>query len=152
MTFDPELDLKTKFYVLHLDAKMKVSRMAKILKMSERTLRDWIEKTKENKDIRIIEGGRGSKSPITKSLEEKIVRRVRDDPQKASTRSLGDRYGVSKDQVHSILKKRSFEYKSTEITQELTLKEKNDRIEFCEEMLDHDGEDLDQIFLVMKWV
>jgi len=146
MTFDPQLDLKTKFFVLYLDAQMKVSRMAKLLKMSERTLRDWIQKTNENKDIRITEEGRGAKSTITKSLEDKIVRRVREAPQKASTRSLGDRYGVNKNQVHSILKKRKFEYKSTEITQELTPQEKNNRIKFCNDMLNKDGEKLDQVF------
>ena len=146
MPFDPHFDTKTKFLVLYLDAQMKASRMAKLLHTPLRTVQDWIKKTDENKDVRIIEQGRGPKSKLTSNLEHNILRRVRVAPHQSSTRELGDRYETSKSKVHDILKKRRYVYKTTEKAFELDDQQIQDRIEFCEEMLEENGEKIERIF------
>lgn len=53
-----EIDDKTRFLVLYLDAEMKPSRISRILNRPERTVRDWAEKTEEGKGIREVQKGR----------------------------------------------------------------------------------------------
>jgi len=106
MTFQHHIDNKTRFLVLFLDAQIKATRIAKILNMSLRTVQDWISKTKKNQDIRKIQKGRGPKSTLTKDVQRKVYRQVREAPAKSSTRSLGAKFEVSSTHVHSFLKKK----------------------------------------------
>ena len=46
------IDTKTRFLVLHLDAQMKVTRMSKILGVASSTLYDWIHETENDEDMK----------------------------------------------------------------------------------------------------
>jgi len=146
MPFDPYFDNKTKFLVLYLDGQIKATRISKLLQVPVRTIQDWIQKTDSNKDIRKIEEGRGRKTTSDPNLEENILRRIRVAPQKSSTRKLGARYQTSKSNVHDILKKRHRVYQSTTPTYELDEEQKQDRIDYCQEMLEENGDMIDQVF------
>ena len=145
MTFQHHIDNKTNFLVLFLDAQIKATRIAKILNMSLRTVQDWISKTNQNQDIRKVQKGR-PKPTLTKDVKRKVYRRVREAPAKSSTHSLGAKFEVSSTHVHSLLKKRGLKYQSVNSKEELTEDQKDERIYFCEDMLEEDGQMIDETF------
>ena len=146
MTLKHHLDNKTRFLVLFLDAKMKATRIAKILKLSVRTIQAWVRKTNDTQDIRKIRKGRGPKPNLTNEKKKRVYRRVREAPAKSSTRSIGAKFEVSPVGVHSILKKRGLKYQSVISREELTKEQKDERIYFCEDMLEDDGQMIDETF------
>ena len=86
MSSNFNIDDKTRFLVLYLNADLKISVISRLLDRSERTLRDWAIKTNRGQDIREIISGRGQKPKVTQADEKKVVRQVGETPHKASTR------------------------------------------------------------------
>jgi len=83
---------------------------------------------------------------LTKDVKRKVYKRVREAPAKWSTRSLGAKFEVSSTHVHSLLKKRGLKYQSVNSKEELTEDQKDERIYFCEDMLEEDGQMIDETF------
>ena len=141
-----EIDNKTRFLVLYLDAEMKASRISRILDRPERTIRDWIEKTEEGRDIRQVRKGRGPKSKVSKIEQKRIIRQARQTPQKATTRRLAAKNDLGKSTIHRLLIQKGFKYKNLKTVPELTLKQKSERIDHCLEMTAGDGQKIYQTF------
>lgn len=145
MISDFQIDDKTRFLVLYLDAEMKPSRISRILNRPERTIRDWIKKTDEGKDIRVIEG-RGPKSSLSEPLKKKILRQVRETPHKASTRKLAAKNGIGKTTIHDLMVQKGLRYGKIDTLPELTAEQREERLDFCNEMLLNNGEKVYQTF------
>ena len=71
MISDFDIDIKTRFLVLHLDAQMKLTRISDILRTSLRAIQDWTDKTDEGQDIIEVGAGRGNKPKVTSKLKQK---------------------------------------------------------------------------------
>ena len=130
------IDIKTRFIILNLDAQMASKRISELLGVPYSTIRDWATKVDDDIDIRKIAEGRGRKVDITEDIKRKIVRNVRDTPQKYSTRKLASKYEISNSKVFDILKEKSFIFGGFDIPQNLTDDERVSRVEFCKMMLD----------------
>ena len=78
--------------------------------------------------------------------KKKVYRLVREAPSKSSTRSLGAKFEVSPAGIYNLLTKRGLKYQSVISREELTEEQKEDRTYFCEDMLENDGEMIDETF------
>ena len=141
-----EIDDKTRFLVLYLDAEMKPSRISRILNRPERTVRDWAEKTEEGKDIREVQKGRGRQSKLSKIEQKRILRQTKQTPQKATTRRLAAKNDLEKSAIHRLVIQKCLKYKGLKFVQELTSKQKSERIDYCLEMTEGDGQKIYQTF------
>jgi len=140
------IDDHTRFLVLFLDGDMKGPEISERIQRPDRTIRDWVAKTKLGIDIREVAEGRGTKPTITTAQENKIVRQVRETPQKASTRRLAAKDDMAKSSVHRILKRKGLKYTSYSSQPELTFDQECDRIAFCEKMTMEDGDAIYETF------
>lgn len=146
MSSEFNIDDKTRFLVLYLDADFKVSVISKLLDRSERTLRDWAIKTNRGQDIREIIPGRGQKTKVTQADEKKVVRQVRETPHKASTRMLAAKDDLGKSTIYRILTQKGFRYRNYGLLSKLTSDQEEERIEYCQEMNANNGEAIYQTF------
>lgn len=146
MTFKHNIDDKTRFLVLYIDAEMKPTNISKTLGRPLRTIQDWVQKTDANQDIRVVQQGRGRKTTSTDNLKKNVMRRVRQTPEKSSTRKLGAKYGVPKTKVHEILIEKGLKYQSVQANKDLTDDQREDRVQYCSEMLENDGEKIYNTF------
>jgi len=126
------IDTKTRFLVLHLDAQMKVTRMSKILGVASSTLYDWIRETENDEYIRKIKSGRGKKPKIDQVKGKQIQREVREAPQRSSLRRLGGKFQVGKTAIGEFMHKKGYKYKKCYQTMELEEEEKDNRVDYCE--------------------
>lgn len=146
MSFKPNIDNKTRFLVLYLDAEMKASRVSKTLGVSLRTIQDWIRKTEEGYDVRKIASGRGRKTTKTPALKKKVLRQTKMFPQKVSTRNLAARDGVNRTIIHNIFVEKGLKYQSPNILPELTMDQMQKRTAYCSNMLETNGEKIYETF------
>ena len=138
------IDKKTRFLVLHLDADMKVSHISKILKVPLSTLYDWVASTGKDEDIRKIKPGRGAKPKIDTAKDKQIQREIHEAPQRSSLRKIGGKFEVGKTAVGDWMHKKGYKYKKRHLEVELEDEEKEDRVDFCEYMLEEGGWRIDQ--------
>jgi len=123
---------------------MKVSHISKILKVPLSTLYDWITTTGKDEDIRKIKPGRGTKPKIDKTKAKQIHREIREAPQRSSLRRIGGKFKVGKTAVGNWMHKEGYKYKKCHQEVELEDEEKEDRVDFCEYMLEEGGWRIDQ--------
>ena len=142
----PDIDIKTRFIVLCLDAKLCTNRLSTMLKIPLRTAQDWEKKIQKGKDIRKVEPGRGIKPVITEDIKKKVVRRARENLPKGTTRKVAPLYNISKSSVGTILGKRGYQYKKVSSRVQLTQGEKVARVRFCKEMIKWRGKKIYQTF------
>ena len=146
MFFNPLLDDATRFLVLFLDAKFSNTRISGILNRDLRTIQDWASKIRNRKDIRKIEQGRSRKPKVTAADKKKVIRQVKSRPSKGTTRKLASRNGVSHTKIHEILEEKGFTYKGVSNLPILNEDQKEERIDYCDEMLENDGEKIFETF------
>lgn len=144
--FRPNLDDKTRFLVLYLDAKMKPTRISRIINVPERTVQDWIQKTDMGIDVREVQPGRGRKPTKSPTIRRKILRTVSRSPYKYTTRRLGHLYDSSNSYVHGVLKGSGLKYSTSRVKHILNDDEKADRVAFCEDMAQNEGEKIYETF------
>jgi len=146
MSSNFNIDDKTRFLVLYLNADLKISVISRLLDRSERTLRDWAIKTNRGQDIREIISGRGQKPKVTQADEKKVVRQVRETPHKASTRMLASKGDLGKSTIHRILTQKGFRYRNYGSLSKLTSDQEDERVQFCQEMTADNGDVIYQTF------
>jgi len=142
----PDIDIKTRFLVLSLDAGWTSTRISDQLQVSLRTIQDWMKKTNQGKDIRKVGEGRGKKASIPSTLKDKIARQGREAPLKSSTRKIGIKYDIGKSSSNRILIEKGFEYKKVESVYKLDDFQRNERINFCKDMTKWRGRKIHQTF------
>lgn len=138
MEFVDDIDPKIRFLVLYVDAKKCSKDISEIIGKSYSTVQDWVRRTDKGEDIREVQPGRGRKSLFSPDTKRKVVRVVRENPQKYSTRNLGSKFDMSHSTAHNILLEYGFTYGSNHLVQYLTEEEKKLRVQFCETMLEDD--------------
>jgi len=146
MISDFDIDIKTRFLVLHLDAQMKSTRISDILRTPLRTIQDWIAKTDEGQDIREVGAGRGNKPKVTSKLKQKILRSAREQPNTSSTRKLGAKLDLGKSTIHEIYLQKGLKYQTLGKRPNLTEDQRDDRIDYCLEMTEEDGDKIYETF------
>ena len=104
------------------------------------------KKTDQGKDIRTVSPGRGPKPTIAEETKRKIIRSVRENSQKQSTRSLATKHNMSNSTVFNILKEKNCKYRRYDIPQNLTDDERANRVAFCQRMLEDDGQMIYETF------
>ena len=135
-----DIDDKTRFLVLHLDAKFEVDEIAKILNVRKGTIKKWEARTRNGEDIRVFRKKSGVvKKKITEETEGKIIQMVRENPEGASTVKVGARLGISASSVYKVLAKNGFKYRTFDNSIEYSEQEKMIRVEFCKKMLSNEG-------------
>ena len=130
-----DIDDKTRFLVLYLDAKLDVHAISTIINRSERTIRNWEAKIKEGQNIRVPLKGRGRKKLIAEETENKIIRMVNENLEGASLRKIAARIGISKTTIASILAKKGFKYKGFDQSIAYEEEEIMIRTDFCKKLL-----------------
>lgn len=133
------IDDKTRFLVLHLDAKLNGLEISKIISKTMRTIQRWVTMTKNGEDIRIHKGGNGRKKTITEEIEEKIVRLVKENRESVSAPKLAARLGISSRSVQRVLSKKGFKYRAIDNSILYDEDERNFRVDFCKRMLSEEG-------------
>lgn len=141
-----DIDDKTRFLVLHFDAKMTAPEIAKILSRSRTTIYDWELRTKRGQDIRGEKKRCGRPKSIKKEVENKLIQMVKENPEGASLKKLAARYGISSTSVSKMLARRGFKYKAFAQGIVYTEDEKMNRVEFCKRMLYEEGKAIYQTF------
>ena len=134
-----DIDDKTRFLVLYLDAKMDVHEISKIINRRERTVKAWEKRTKKGEDIRIFKKGRGRKKSITDETINKIIQSINDNPEGASLRKLAARMGVSHTSIKLILAQKGLKYKGFDNSIIYAEQERVMRVDFCKKMLSDNG-------------
>jgi transposase len=130
-----QFDDKTRFLVIYQDVTKTVRSIAKYTKISESTIRFWIEKLNQGIDIMEIQEGRGRKRNLTEEDLDCIEEEVKADPYAASSRQLASEFGVSQKAMLAALHELEFEYKSVKPIPQLTQEHKRLRLQFCEKIL-----------------
>ena len=133
-----DIDDKTRFLVLYIDAKMNVTQIAKILNRSEKTMGCWEARTKKGENIRFRKKGSGCKKSITEETEAKVIQMLKENPE-ISTTKLGARIGISRNSIAKILAKKGYRYKTIDNPITYAEQERISRVEFCKKMLSDDG-------------
>ena len=146
MISDFDIDIKTRFIVLHLDASMKSTRMSEILQTPLRTIQAWMQKIDQGEDIRSVSQGRGRRPKITPEEEHKILRNVREHPERSSARKLGAKLEIPKSTIHDIYVQKGLKYQSVRKIPKLTETQMDDRIQFCLDMTAEDGQMIYETF------
>lgn len=145
MSLSPDLDPKVRFIVLYRDAQMKVSRIAKLLKLSESTAYDW--KNKFDKGIDIFQHqSKNSSAKIDSRTRYEICREAVRSPKPASSRKLGAKYGVSHTTVCGLLRDKGLRYVKEDKEHILTPEEMTIRVDYCRDMLKSNGSKLKRTF------
>ena len=136
-----DIDDKTRFLVLYLDAKLDVQEITKIINRSRRTVGRWKAIADSGGDIRIHKKGTGRPKLITEDTENKIIQIIKANPEGSSTTKLGARFGISKTSIANLLTKRGFKYKGFEDRSSLLYneEERGIRVDFCKKMLSDEG-------------
>ena len=130
-----DIDDKVRFLVLFLDAGFSTKRISNVIRRSYSTVQDWVRRTNNGEDIREVHPGRGRKTTFSPEIKRKVVRAVRENPGRYSTRSLASKFEMSRTTAYNILREKGFTYGASHLVQNLTDEEKENRVKYCEEML-----------------
>ena len=133
------IDDKTRFLVLHFDAKLDHFEISKIINRSERTTHYWATRLKKGEDIRTVKAGRGRKKSITEEMENKIIQIVTQNPEGTSRNKLAARIGISKTSIGCILAKKGFKYRGFDQSIVYEEDEIMCRSDFCKKMLSEEN-------------
>lgn len=134
-----DIDDKTRFLVLYLDAQMSAQEISKRINRSEKTVRYWETRTKNGEDIRVFKKRGGHNKLITEETINKIIQLVNENPEGASLRKLAARIGLSKSSIARALEYRGLKYKGFEKARTYAEEERINRTDFCKKMLFDDG-------------
>jgi len=134
-----EIDPKIRFLVLYRDAEFSIERIHQITKASVRTLRSWRQRLERGENILNVQEGRGRKKKILEFFR-KIQKTVVANPQRASLRASGAKFGLSKTTTGRVFHELGFSHKKVKVKHKLTKEEKNDRVKFCQELLENPDE------------
>lgn len=142
MTLEYEFDDKVRFLVIYQTVTKKASSIQHYTGIKIRTIYDWIQKIEEDIDILAHQPGQGRKPQIAFNVKRNIRETARRQPQRSSSRRLGGQYGVGKDSALKALKEKNFNYGPVKKTVALTEEEQDARVNFCEAMLEENGEEI----------
>lgn len=134
-----EVDEKVRFLVLYRDARFSIKRIHEIIGTSISTLYSWRRSLESGENILDIQEGRGRKKKFLE-LFRKIENATKANPPRASLRASGAKFGISKTTTGRIFHELGFSYKKTVVKHKLTKQEKNDRMKFCQELLEYPDE------------
>ena len=134
-----EIDDKTRFMVLFLDAHMNAHEIAQIINRSVKTIYDWEAKIRKGEDIRVHKGGNGRKKLITEETENKIIQMLKQNPERATLKKLATSVGHAQSAIHKILAKKGFRYKPFDQSKVYEDEERILRVDFCNQMLYDEG-------------
>jgi transposase len=140
------LILKIRCLILHQDARLTSENIARVLKRSVRTIRDWTAKIDSGIDITKVNTGRGRKPSISKEEKVNIARTAKRSGSRTSTRKLGSQYKHSKSKVHSILKETGCEYNNKKAKPTLKPDVMEERVEYCKNMLKRRAKPINETF------
>ena len=142
-----DIDDKTRFLVLFLDAHMPYPEIAGIINRSVRTLEYWAAVTKKGGDIRNRKKGSGPKKSITEETENKVIQMIKENPQGTSLKKIATRIGgISTSSIFKILGKKGFKYKAYDKGIIYTEEERINRVAYCRKMLSDEGKTIYQTF------
>ena len=133
------IDDKTRFLVLYLDARLDVLEIAKIINRSKKTMYRWEALTKNGEDVRIPKKRSGRPKKITEETEHNIIQTVKANPEGASTKKLAARIGVSRRSITRLLNLKGYKYQGIKINYDYTEDERTNRVDFCRRMLADEG-------------
>ncbi len=145
MSSSVNLDPKLRFIILYQDAEMKISRISKILGVAESTLYNWKDKVDSN--VNILEHQTKNFHPkITKEKRKSIIKDAKTSPYSVSSRELGARHDVSHTTVCNLLNEMGSNFKKVKKNHVLTAEEKEDRVNYCKDMLKYNGSKIKNAF------
>jgi transposase len=139
MTFIHNFDNKIRFLVIYQDVSKKPTVIQKHTGIQLGTIYSWIQKTEQ--DINILERakGQGRKEKIPSNVKNNIVRTTRRNPHSSSTRTLSRKYNVGTSTVERTLTEKNFKYKKPKVYKKLNSAEKQNRVDFSQDMINARG-------------
>jgi len=146
MPFHYDIEDKIRFIVVYQDVSKKPTVIQKYTKIGLRNIQRWIKDTEENINILERRPGSGRRPSIPDNVKSNITRTTRRKPSKSSTRKLSNKYQVSKNSAHRVLKEKKYKYKKPKSGKTLTSEEKADRVDYCEYMLNRNGKRINACF------
>ena len=146
MPFHHDIENKIRFIVVYQDVSKKPTVIQKYTKIGLRNIQRWIKDTEENINILERRPGSGRRPSIPDNVKSNITRTTRRKPSKSSTRKLSNKYQVSKNSAHRVLKEKKYKYKKPKSGKTLTSEEKADRVDYCEYMLNRNGKRINACF------
>ena len=144
MVFVHDINKKTLFIVLFQCARMDASRINKFTNIPLSTIYRWINQTKNDENIFLSTKGPREDQTLSPTIKKKVVRKVREQPARSSTRKIGDQLNIGKSSVERILIEKNFNYGSTTSVKTLTEDKKKERVSFCKDMIKRKGDKLKQ--------
>ena len=141
-----DIDDKTRFLVLFLDAHMDIHEIARIINRSAKTLEGWVAKLKKGGDIRYAKKRSVIKKYVTEDTENKIIQTVKENPEGSSLKKLSLRFKFAPSTIAKILAKKGFKFKAYDKGIIYTAEERVNRVEFCKQMLRDEGKVIYQTF------
>lgn len=136
---DFKVDPKIRFLVLYRDAHFSIERINKITGTSVRTLRSWKQKLQGGQDIFNVQEGRGRKKKFLEYFR-KIKNITMKKPQRASIRVSGAPFGISRTTTDRIFHELGFSQNKIIVKHKLTKVEKDNRLKFCQGLLQYPNE------------
>jgi len=144
MVFVHDIDQKTLFIVLFQCARMDASRINKLTNIPLSTIYRWINQTKNDENIFLSTKGPREDQTLSPTIKKKVIRKVREQPTRSSTRKIGDQLNIGKSSIERILIEKNFNYGSTTSVKTLTKDQKKERVSFCKDMIKRKGDKLKQ--------
>ena len=92
MNIVEDIDPKIRFIVLYMDAQLSSKQISQLIGKSYSTVQNWARRIQAGEDIREVQPGRGRKPVFSPDTKHQVIRTVRENPQKCSTRSLGSKF------------------------------------------------------------
>lgn len=135
-----DIDDKTRFLVLFLDAKMNAQDIAHIIHRHLKTVYRWASLTKKGHDIRIPKKKGGHNKLMTEEIENKITKMIKENPEGSTLTKLASRIGgISASTIRRALAKMGIKFRPFDRGIIYTEEERLLRVEFCKKMLSDEG-------------
>jgi len=108
-------------------------------------------KADQGHNVRKVLNSCGRQATKTSHLKKNVIRQTMMSPYKVSTRNLATRNNVDKTIIHEIFIERDFKYQSSVSLPKLDEDQMSDRIEYCSDILENNGEKFYGTSLMAKW-
>lgn len=133
-----QIDNKTRFLVLYLDAQMGAQEIATILNQPCKTVRYWISRTQNGEDIR-TNTRTGRPRCMNEETEDKIIQMVKANPEGMTILKLAAITGYSRSSIGKLLRRKGYKYLGYDRSVIYDEEERAIRVEFCNHMLANEG-------------
>lgn len=145
MAYVFEIDPKIQFIVLYQVAKIKPSRISKLVNVSERTIYSWVKKVEEGINILDTTQKATRTQKIDAQLRQNIASEAINRPF-ISTRKLAAERDISHTSVRTILQEEGMKYGKIHRETRLSAENKQKRVTFSKEMLAYKGRKIKNTF------